>query len=188
MTDFITDFHSIATNIEQIRIVAQEVSASHWWNTQWFSSLASAVVGAIAALVIGISRDYFSSRQKILENWCLHIVKRQQPKYLFEKAFITNYGHTSIRYGETEVISEKPFSEKVLIEFRKNYKYWNLPFSHLRFLFWRYEKALYDLPSLSRPQLEESPQYLKAQRIFAKMIKLAERKTGENQWTIRDPH
>lgn len=185
--NIIKEFSSITNNIEQIRIAMQETTILHWWNTQWFSSLTGAVVGAIAALTVGITRDYFSLRRKNLDNWYSHIVERQQPKHLFETAFITQYGHKVTQDGKTEVVPEKTFSEKVLIQFRRNYKYWNLPISRLRFLFWRYEKALSKLPHLNKQQLKESPEYLKAQQIFAKIIKLAERKTGENQWTIREP-
>jgi|SRR3989344_4617793 len=179
---------SIATNLEKISLSTQQATIFHWWNTQWFSSLAGAVVGALTALVVGIARDYFSLRRKKLENWYSNIVERQQPQSLFEMAFITSYGHKITLDGKTEIVPEKTISEKIMIEFRQNYKYWNLPLSRLRFLFWRYEKALSKLPHLNQQQLKESPEYLKAQKIFAKIIKLSERKTGENQWTIREPH
>ena len=38
----------------------EKVSVTDWWNTQWFSSLAGATVGVLSALIVGISRDYFS--------------------------------------------------------------------------------------------------------------------------------
>lgn len=188
MEDLIRDFHSVAINLEQIRVAVQATSVPHWWNTQWFSSLAGAVVGAVAALSVGIARDYFSLRRKNLDSWYSHIVGRQQPEHLLTTAGITSYGGTMKKDGETTVTPEKSTSEKILIEFRKNYKYWNLPISNLRFLFWRYEKALYKLPNLNIKEVKKTAEYLKAESIFARIIKLAEKKTGENQWTIRQPH
>lgn len=102
-------------------------------------------------------------------------------------AGMISYGGTMTRDGETTVIPEKSTSEKILIEFRKNYKYWNLPISSLRFLFWRYEKVLYKLPNLNSRELKKTAEYLEAEKIFAKILKLSEKKTGENQWTIREP-
>ena len=60
--------------------------------------------------------------------------------------------------------------------------------SKLRFLFWRYEKTLRSLPNLNSREIKKTSEYLKAEKIFEKIIKLSERKTGENQWTIREPH
>ena len=179
---------SIAASLEKLSLVNQQEPVLHLWDTQWLSSLAGAIVGAMTALTVGIARDYFSLRRKNLENWYSHIIERQQPTHIFEMAFITSYGHTRTENGRTEVIPEKSLPEKILIEFRKNYKYWNLPLSRLRFLFWRYERALHKIPHLNRQQLEESIEYLKARDIFSKIIKLSEKKTGENQWTIREPH
>jgi len=182
-TDLIDSLKSIAVSLERI-----SSSTHQWWDTQWFYTLTGAVVGALVALTVGIARDYFSLWRKNLDNWYSHIVKRQQPEHLFTMADMIIYGGTMIRDGETTVIPEKSTSEKILIEFRKNYKYWNLPISSLRFLFWRYEKALHKLPNLSSKELKKTAEYLKAENIFSKIIKLAEKKTGENQLTIRKPH
>lgn len=182
-TDLIDSLKSIAISLEKIGS-----STHHWWDTQWFSSLAGAVVGALAALTVGIARDYFSLRRKNLDSWYTHIVERQQPEHLFIMAGMTSYGGKMTKDGETTVIPEKSSSEKILIEFRKNYKYWNLPMSKLRFLFWRYEKTLRSLPNLNSREIKKTSEYLKAEKIFEKIIKLSERKTGENQWTIREPH
>ncbi len=181
--DLIDSLKSAAISLEKI-----SSSTHYWWDTQWFSSLAGAVVGALAALTVGIARDYFSLRRKNLDSWYSHIVKQQQPEHLFIMAGMTIYGGKMTKDGETTVIPEKSSSEKILIEFRKNYKYWNLPMSNLRFLFWRYEKALRRLPNLNSRDIGKTPEYLRAKKIFEKIIKLAERKTGENQWTIRKPH
>ena len=58
--DLIDSLKSAAISLEKI-----SSSTHYWWDTQWFSSLAGAVVGALAALTVGIARDYFSLRRKI---------------------------------------------------------------------------------------------------------------------------
>ena len=184
LPETLQDFHSLATDVEKIRISIQGIADYHWWDTQWFAALIGAFVGTITTITVGAWRD----RRKILENWYSHIVERQQSEHIFRIAAMTRYGGKTIKDGEITITPEKLPSERILIEFRKNYKYWNLPMSCLRFLFWRYEKTLSKLPNLNQQELSKSPEYLKAHKIFAKIIKLSERKTGENQWTIRESH
>ena len=149
--ELINEIHLLVGQIEALRIVLHD-NLSSFWNTQWFS----AVIGAVVALTITSARDYFSRRRKILEDWYSHIVDTRQPQHIFEMAFMTIYGGKTTKDGEITVIPEKTLSEKILIEFRKNYKYWNLPFSKLRFLFWRYQKALCKLPNVNREKLKKS--------------------------------
>jgi len=88
------------------------------------------------------------------------------------------------RDGVTTEIPEKPMTEKIVIELRRHAKYWRFPISLIRFHFWRYEEALRKMPNdISRVEMKTNEKYKAAEVEFNKICRLAEKKTGDTQWT-----
>ena len=184
--DILNSLNTIADNIKQINTTVHSLSYSHWWNTQLFTSLLTAIVVVFLTLLVGELRDYTKERKKILKKFYLYFVKNRDLDSLLMQAQHTSYGHTSTTGGgETTVIPEKKMSEKVLIEFKQRYKYWNLPHSELRSLLKKCEKQIKTLQDKPLNDLRKTDEYKNMQNVVDKIIKLSEKKTGEDEWSIR---
>ena len=144
------DITSIADSTNQIQSYIKIILQRHWWDTQWFSSLFGVILGTIITLSIGWMKDYLQWRKKILLSWYKKLIKGPNLDDLIYQAL-----HISYAYGGKDT-NDKSLSEKVLIEFRKKYKHWNLPLlSRLRFLFIKCEKFIKKLPNKNNAQYEE---------------------------------
>lgn len=173
--EIIKELHAIAINIEELGVLIQNNSRS-FWNTQWFAAL----IGAISALSITFLKEVVEKRSRRMNeiyNWLMG-----NKWALSLDSFVDSATHTS--YSKPD----KPIGEKVVIELRRHCKYWRFPLSKVRYLFQKYEKALWKLPNLpnrEREKIKNSDEYVVAEKLFRKISELVEKKTGENWWTYR---
>ena len=128
-----------------------------FWNTQWFSAL----IGAVSALVISWIIDKISARRdrlwKLYDDISKRIIWLNVEKYFLDVANCTSYSGSEIRNGVTINRPEMTVSEKMVIELRRKYKYWNYPMGRLRFLFKKYEVAINKISNSSN--IKESKEY-----------------------------
>lgn len=156
-----------------------------FWNSNWFAAL----IGALSAIVVtSVIDDVRKRRLKLREfyAWIMEQGTFSSPSALLHVARITMYGHTFTKNGVSTEVPEKPLGEKMVIELRKHTKYWLFPYSRIRLLFHSYERTLQKIPAdESAKTVESNLIYKEAEEIFNKIMRLAERKTGDNQWTVR---
>jgi len=91
------------------------------------------------------------------------------------------YASTFTQNGKTTVYPEKAIGKKMVIELRKHTKYWKLPFCSIRHLLFTYEKVIKKIPDLKEySEIEKTDEYKKVDKIFNKIVKKLEKKTGED--------
>lgn len=182
--EILRELHIIAENINNLSMAIEKTSGA-LWNTQWFAAL----IGALAATIVGLLIKYTGKRIEKLTNFYNFLIQNRvwiEPESLIERASSISYGRT-VRHndGKTIVYLEKPISEKVVIELRKLCKYWRLPISYVRLLFKKYEFTLQALPNQILPEIKKSLEYQQSDILFKKIMDLVEKKTGETEWTRR---
>jgi hypothetical protein len=97
------------------------------------------------------------------------------PRSLYKEASNTGYADNPM----------KLLGEKMVIELRRQVKYWKYPDIRLRRLFKRYEKVVLEFNNCDYTKKDQVNQYLKkAEQVFVNITGRVYEKTGENQWTI----
>jgi len=181
-TSTVSSLNLIAGNIKQLIAILQVTYQVHWWNTQWFS----AVIAVIATLAVSSANNYHNNRKRRLYEFYGWFMKQQvfiNTESLLQMGRMTTYGGTLTKDGITTQIPEKPIGEKMVIELRSKFKYWQLPIGSIRSLFKKYEKLIYKIPNSNLSEIKATKEYLEAEETFSKIYDTAKRKTGENEWT-----
>jgi hypothetical protein len=161
----------VVDSLDHLNVALSYLSATHWWNTQWFSAVIGAITGFIGTLVYSSLKD----RKKRLADyyqWFLNQGTFSDPQGLSSQAMITSYGN-----------NDKSLGEKMVIELRSHTKYWYEPYGVFRFLLSRYEKSVRKIKNCLRVDLENQEEYIEAEKKFKKVMDFLYRETGENEWT-----
>jgi len=182
-TEIIIELHKIAESIQDLNVTILNISYN-FWDTQWFAAL----VGALSAIIATIFINFFGKRNQRMKDLYQSLMSNKtwlQPDSLIDQAGCTSYGHTITKNGKTSTVPEKKINEKTVIEFRGFCKYWQFPISRIRYLFNKYEKAIWQLPDRKVIELKDVAEYKNLQKIFHKISNLIEKKTGESEYTHR---
>jgi len=96
------------------------------------------------------------------------------------------YGHVekNLNTGEERIFPEKPLGEKMVIELRRDLKWWREANRELTKMFREYEKRLKDFDALTDVDKEEEARLIeRANKQYEKIDKYAFKVTGDNEYT-----
>lgn len=154
----------------------------------WQSNIFAATVGFLSGLlvfVLDLLIRFHDKRKKSLNGiyeWITNQWVFYSPDALVDKAKHTSYAHFSIKNGATTQIPEKPFADRMRIEFKKTVKYWTFPrFSKIRRLLRRYDQEISTFPEYNDPDISE--RIRRAEVIHRQIEEYVYQKTGENEFT-----
>ncbi|MCU7835297.1 MAG: hypothetical protein KZQ83_08580 [gamma proteobacterium symbiont of Taylorina sp.] len=168
--------------------IANALNNDSFLDSKWFAAL----IGAGSAIIIFIIEKYFSWRKrenkKLLEfcKWLNEQWTFRSPDTLLGAAHSTIYGHEerTSNTEEVKVIPEKPLGEKMIIELRRDLKWWREPDRTLHRYFKKYEKLLSKFdqlqeadPALEKILIEQAMVYYDKIDIYAYKV------TGDNEHT-----
>lgn len=187
-----THIESIADALNQINdslsSISTILSSTNIWDSLWFS----AMIGAGAAIAVFSTEKYFSWKKrhnKDLLEYCKWLNEQwifRAPDGLLDAARSTTYGHEerNTTTGERKVTPEKPLGEKMVIELRRDLKWWREPNYWLRRIFKKYEKELQKFDVLENEDKEEEKRLLASAAVyFEKIDRYAYKITGDNEDT-----
>lgn len=180
--DVLNDINSNLTTI------ANALNKDSFLDSQWFA----AFIGAGSAIIIFLIEKYLSSRkrekEKLLEfcKWLNEQWTFRSPDTLLDAANSTTYGYEERNSNteEVKVTPEKPLGEKMIIELRRDLKWWREPDRTLHRYFKKYEKLLskFDLLQEAEPALEKTL-IEQAMVYYEKIDAYAYKVTGDNEHT-----
>ncbi|MBU1557751.1 hypothetical protein KKC45_02210 [Patescibacteria group bacterium] len=159
-------------------------SSKNFWDTQWFAT----IIGVLIAFFVAWLKEVTTSRSERLTkiyNFLVRDKHHLKPDSILSIASMTSYGSTMHKKGIETKIPEKSISEKMVIQLRRRYKYWQFPKSYLSYLFFKYEKSINELSDGKEAEIEVTAEYEEVVKCFQKINDLIEKKTGENEWTAR---
>lgn len=169
--DLILAINAVAESVKHLDTTIQINSNTQWWNTQWFSAVIGAVTGFWGTWIYSMIRTR-NERLSRYYQWFLRQGTFSDPQGLLVNAVMTTYG--------TE---DKSLAEKMVIELRSHTKYWYEPMGRFRFLMKSYEKSVSRIQNGPKGDVENKPEYIKAEKRYQKVITFVYRKTGESEWT-----
>jgi hypothetical protein len=159
----------------------------------WDSPLCAALIGAAAAVSVFIGEKIWNlwleraERMKGIYRFIAGQSTFWSPRSLFSEASHTQYAGTSFNgiTGKTEQRPEKPLGEKMIIELQRRSGYRSFIGLSLKRLFRQYEKSLLRFNNCRALKGEEPDKYMECSKpYFDRIVKLAYRKTGLNEWTV----
>lgn len=169
-------------------LIANEITNRSFLDSQWFAAL----IGAGSAILIFSIEKFFSWRKKENEkllDYCKWLNEQwtfRAPDALLDAARSTVYGHNerNLTTGEVKVVPEKPLGEKLVIELRRDLKWWRQPNRKLHRYFKKYEKSLYKFDEL-RDKDRDGEKILidQARKYYEKIDNYAYKITGDNEHT-----
>ncbi|MGZ8227639.1 MAG: hypothetical protein ACXWT3_13535 [Methylococcaceae bacterium] len=183
--EIISVLNEINTNLS---IIAQSLANDSFINSQWFSAL----IGAGSAIFIVIIEKYISWRKRENErllDFCKWLNEQwpfRSPDTLLKAARSTVYGHEerNSKTGEVKVVPEKPLGEKMVIELRRDLKWWREPNRTLNKYFKKYEELLSKFDQLHEADSTLEKQLIdEAMKYYEKIDAYAFKVTGDNEHT-----
>lgn len=181
----IAALNGINSNLAQI---VENLSNKSFLDSQWFAAL----IGAGSAIIIFSIEKTISWRKRENEkllDYCKWLNEQwvfRSPDSLLNSARSTVYGHEerNLTSGEVKVVPEKPLGEKIVIELRRDLKWWRQPNRKLHRYFKKYEKMLYKFDQLKDDDPEQEKVLIEqALGYYNKIDNYAYKITGDNEHT-----
>lgn len=180
--------HSLNQINENLISISNFLTNTNFWDSSWFS----AMIGAGTAIAVISIEKYFSLKNQYNEkllSFCKWLNEQwtfRSPDSLLASARSTIYGHEekNITTGEIKIIPEKSLGEKMVIELRRDLKWWREPGFKLKRLFKKYEKLLQKFDNLEDGNIGQEKELLNfASVVFNKIDDYAYKITGDTEHT-----
>lgn len=171
-----------------LTLIVEQLSNQSFLDSQWFAAL----IGAGSAIFIFSIEKAFSWRKREYEkllDYCKWLNEQwifRAPDALLHAARSTVYGYEerNSTTGEVKVCPEKPLGEKMVIELRRDLKWWRQPNKKLHRYFKKYEQALNMFGQLQKDDQEQEKLFVdQALVYFNKIDNYAYKVTGDNEHT-----
>lgn len=175
---------SMSEVLKQIQVALAEKS---FLDSQLFGAIVGAG-SAILVFLLELAWNAWRNRSRVISSLCSAFVSQMtffSPDALISEADMHMFaGKTTYSDGTVEETPEKARGEKMVIMLKRKANHRQLPpFSKLKRLFRRYEKAIAHMPDGKRSELKNNEHYLKAKALYQRIENYLYKNTGENEYT-----
>ena len=180
---------SILQSMQSIDSTLKQIDANLATKSFFDSTLFAALIGAVGALLLQEVYKAYKHRQKGITELYETITKNgwaYDPDSLMRTAKITIYGGTEVNQdGEKNIIPEKPLGEKMIIELRRNFKYWTFPRCKTTRKLKKYEKKLALMNNYRKPDFDHKIVLKNLKKIYSEIEEYSLKKLKESKWTTQ---